>query len=54
MQNPLNMLAHRDLNQLLYRLGDDTTFLSSYDEIAPLYPEVGEIHFDKGNFLFSS
>jgi tetratricopeptide (TPR) repeat protein len=52
MQNPLNMLAHRDLNQLLYRLGDDTTFLSSYDEIAPLYPEVGEIHFDKGNFLF--
>jgi tetratricopeptide (TPR) repeat protein len=52
MQNPLNMLAHRDLNQLLYRLGDDTTFLSSYDEVGALFPEVGEIHFDKGNFLF--
>jgi tetratricopeptide (TPR) repeat protein len=52
MQNPLNMLAHRDLNQLLYRLGDDTTFLNSYDEVAALFPEVGEIHFDKGNFLY--
>jgi len=52
MRHPLNMLAHRDLNQLLYRLGDDAVFLSSYDEVAALYPEVGEIHFDKGNFLF--
>jgi tetratricopeptide (TPR) repeat protein len=52
MSNPLNMLAHRDLNQLLYRLGDDAEFLSSYDEVAALYPEVGAIYFDKGNFLF--
>jgi tetratricopeptide (TPR) repeat protein len=51
MRNPLNMLAHRDLNQLLYRLGDDAGFLSSYDEVSALYPEIGEIHFDKGNFL---
>jgi tetratricopeptide (TPR) repeat protein len=52
MHNPLNLLAHRDLNQLLYRLGDDAVFLNSYDEVAALYPEVGEIYFDKGNFLF--
>ncbi len=52
MRQPLNMLAHRDLNQLLYRLGDDTVFLDSYDEVAALYPEVGEIYFDKGNFLY--
>lgn len=50
--NPLNMLAHRDLNHLLYRLGDDAAFLASYDESAALYPEIGELQLDKANFFF--
>lgn len=49
--NPLNMLAHRDLNRLLYRLGDDTAFLSSFDEASALYPEVGELPLHKADFL---
>jgi tetratricopeptide (TPR) repeat protein len=52
MHNPLNMIAHRDLNQLLYRLGNDAAFLTSYDEVTALYPEIGELYFDKGNFLY--
>jgi tetratricopeptide (TPR) repeat protein len=50
--NPLNMLAHRDLNHLLYRLGDDAAFLSSFDEASALYPEVGELPLHKADFLF--
>jgi tetratricopeptide (TPR) repeat protein len=50
--NPLNIAAHRDLNHLLYRLGDDVGFLSSYDEAFALYPEVGQFQLDKANFLF--
>ncbi|HEY3777602.1 MAG TPA: tetratricopeptide repeat protein [Rhizomicrobium sp.] len=52
LQNPLNMLAHRDVNKLLYRLGDDANFLNSYEEASALYPEIGELAFEKGNFLF--
>ena len=37
-RNPLDMAAHRDLNALLYRLGRDTEFLRSYDEVGSLYP----------------
>ncbi|HEX9159681.1 MAG TPA: putative 2OG-Fe(II) oxygenase, partial [Rhizomicrobium sp.] len=50
--NPLDMAAHQDLNQLLYRLGDDTNFLRSYDDVSLLYPEVGELALHKGNFLY--
>ena len=38
--NPLDMMAHRELNHLLYRLGRDEEFLRSYDDAAALYPEV--------------
>jgi tetratricopeptide (TPR) repeat protein len=51
-RNPLDMTAHRDLNALLYRLGRDTEFLRSYDEVAALYPDVGELPLAKGEFLF--
>jgi tetratricopeptide (TPR) repeat protein len=51
-RNPLNMVAHRDLNALLYRLGRDSEFLRSYDEVAALYPDVGALPLDKGQFLF--
>ena len=52
VSHPLNIAAHRDLNHLLYRLGDDAAFLSSYDEAFALYPEVGQLQLDKANFLF--
>ena len=32
-RNPLDMLAHRDMNHLLYRLGRDEEFLRSYDDV---------------------
>jgi tetratricopeptide (TPR) repeat protein len=51
-RNPLDMNAHRDLNALLYRLGRDSEFLRSYDEVAALYPDVGALPLDKGQFLF--
>jgi len=46
------MLAHRDLNHLLYRLGDDEHLLQSYDDVAALYPDVGALPMDKASFLF--
>ncbi|HEY6578033.1 MAG TPA: tetratricopeptide repeat protein, partial [Rhizomicrobium sp.] len=48
-RNPLDMAAHEELNQLLYRLGDDESFLKSYDEVALLYPDIGELALHKGN-----
>jgi tetratricopeptide (TPR) repeat protein len=51
-RNPLDLLAHKDLNGLLYRLGDDDNFLRSYDDAAALYPEIGELPLEKANFLF--
>jgi tetratricopeptide (TPR) repeat protein len=50
--NPLSLETHRNLNHLLYRLGDDENFLRSYDEAIQLYPEKGELHLAKANFLF--
>jgi len=50
--NPLDMLAHRDLNGLLYRLGDDEAFLRSYDDAAALYPEAGALPIAKAHYLF--
>jgi tetratricopeptide (TPR) repeat protein len=51
-RNPLDTLAHYDLNQLLYRLERNDEFLRSYDDAAALYPEVGELPMYKGNFQF--
>lgn len=51
-RNPLDMAAHEELNELLYRLGDDENFLRSYDDAALLYPEIGQIPLHKGNFLY--
>ncbi|HEX4078506.1 MAG TPA: tetratricopeptide repeat protein [Rhizomicrobium sp.] len=51
-RNPLDLAAHEELNQLLYRLGDDRQFLRSYDEAALLYPGVGELALHKGDFLY--
>lgn len=51
-RNPLNMAAHRDLNELLYRMGDDDNFLRSYDDAARLYPEIGELPLQKANLLY--
>jgi len=51
-RDPLDLTAHRDLNQLLYRLERDDEFLRSYDELGMLYPEIGYIWLNKANFLF--
>jgi uncharacterized protein (TIGR02466 family) len=50
--NPLDMLAHRDLNSLLYRMGRDDVFLRSYDDVAALFPDVDAIPLAKADFLF--
>ncbi len=51
-REPLNLSAHRDLNQLLYRLGRDDEFLTSYDEAALLFPDQGELVLAKALFQF--
>lgn len=51
-RNPLDMAAHQEMNELLYRLGDDANFLRSYDDVARLYPDIGQLPLHKGNFLF--
>ncbi|HEX3651501.1 MAG TPA: tetratricopeptide repeat protein [Rhizomicrobium sp.] len=51
-RNPLDILAHSDLNKLLYRLGRKDEFLQSYDEAALLYPDAGHLPMYKGTFLF--
>lgn len=51
-RDPLDMLAHDELNKLLYRIGDDEAFLKSYDDVVSLYPEIGALPLAKANFLF--
>ncbi|HEY4123169.1 MAG TPA: tetratricopeptide repeat protein [Rhizomicrobium sp.] len=53
-REPLNMEAHLDLNQLLYRLGDDENFLHSYDEAAAVHPQMGVLPLNKGYFLLQA
>lgn len=48
---PLNDRAHRQLNNLLYRLGDDAGFLRSYDEAAAQFPGRPILPLGKGGFL---
>lgn len=50
--NPLDMLAHRDLNSLLYRMGRDDVFLRSYDDVMALFPDMDAIPLAKADFLF--
>jgi tetratricopeptide (TPR) repeat protein len=50
--DPTNMLAHRDLNHLLYRLKRDDEFLRSFDDAAVLYPDFGPLPLNRANFLF--
>src|SRR6202789_2518698 len=50
-RNPIDMLAHRDLNHVLYRLADDGEFLRSYDDAMALYPQVGALPLAKAGFL---
>jgi tetratricopeptide (TPR) repeat protein len=51
-RNPLDFLAHNELNRVLYRLADDEQFLRSYDQAMALYPEIAELPVAKGGFLF--
>jgi len=47
---PLDLAAHKQLNDLLYRLGREDEFLQSYDEVAALYPDIGELPLEKARF----
>lgn len=51
-RNPVDMLAHEDLNQLLYRMGDDNSFLKSYEDAMRFYPDAGALPLSRANFLF--
>lgn len=52
-RNPLDIAAHRDLNHVLYRLGDDADFLRSYESAMALYPEQGALPLARANFLLA-
>jgi predicted Zn-dependent protease len=49
--NPLDMEAHLQLNELIYRQGHDAEFLASYDEASALRPEASAPLVAKGRFL---
>ena len=49
---PLDLAAHKELNDLLYRLDREDEFLQSYDEVASLYPDNGELPLAKAQFQF--
>jgi len=51
-RNPLDLRAHRELNDLYYRAEREDEFLKSYDEAALLYPETGELPLEKAKFQF--
>jgi len=50
--DPLDARAHRQLSHLLYRLGDDANFLSSYDEAMAKHPGRPILPLSKAGFLF--
>src|SRR5215469_5459948 len=50
-REPLNLDTHRNLNQLLYRLGNDESFLKSSDTASAIYPELADFPLEKANFL---
>lgn len=49
-REPLDFMAHRGLNQLLWRLGRPG-FLESYDKTAAVHPQEATIHIEKGRLL---
>jgi tetratricopeptide (TPR) repeat protein len=49
---PVDFGAHKQLNDLLYRLGREDEFLQSYDDVASLYPDIGELPLAKARFQF--
>lgn len=49
-RNPVNAKAHRDYNELLYRLGNEDEFLSSYERA----PRTQELLLDKAQLLLSA
>ena len=49
--DPLDMEAHLQLNELLYRQGQDDDFLTSYDEAAAMRPEATSPLVAKGRHL---
>src|SRR5262249_45428984 len=49
---PLLSIAHKELNDLLYRLDRSEEFLRSYDDAALLFPEVGELPLEKAKMQF--
>jgi len=42
-REPLDLVAHRELNKLLYSLRRDVEFLRSYDDVATQYPDNHEL-----------
>ena len=50
-RNPLDLAAHSDLNQLLYRMEKNDAFLRSYDDVAAAFPRIGALPLGKANFL---
>jgi tetratricopeptide (TPR) repeat protein len=53
-RNPLNILAHQELNKLLYRLGRDGEFLSSLDDATAKHPAAASPALLKADFLFKT
>jgi tetratricopeptide (TPR) repeat protein len=51
MRNPLDLMAHRELNHLLYRLERNDEFLSSYDAAIDAVPGVPSLEFDRASLL---
>lgn len=52
--DPLNDRAHRQLNHLLYRLGDEANFLRSYDDAAAKHPQRPILPLSKAGFLLQA
>jgi tetratricopeptide (TPR) repeat protein len=52
--NPANLMAHHNLNQLLYRLRRDDEFLRSYDEAAAKLPGMPHLALAKAALLVRS
>lgn len=50
VRNPVNAKAHRDYNELLYRLGHEDEFLASYERA----PRTQELLLDKAQLLLSA
>ena len=52
--NPLDLTAHTELNNLLYRQSDDRAFLKSYDQALETHPNATGLLTAKAGFLFNA